>query len=115
MLHHGLNKRHPYVDGNKRLALAAMLTFLYINRFECVAFDTEFFAPGVANDLFTLNDSARFVRTRAFRLTWDEERLVRWAASHSASDRIAVYALLEEEWFTATRLPEAFRKQIESL
>ena len=94
-----------------------MLTFLYLNDFVCVASDTEleFFALGVANDWFTLNDSARFVRTRAFRMSWSEDRYTRWVAAHTPSDRMAIYLLLEEDRFTATRLPAAVGDQIRLL
>ncbi|MBM4415847.1 MAG: hypothetical protein FJ035_06315 [Chloroflexi bacterium] len=40
-LHYFLNKNRPYVDGNKRFAVTAMLTFLFINDYGLVASDDE--------------------------------------------------------------------------
>lgn len=37
----GLARNHPYVDGNKRVALVAMLTFLAVNRRDIDATDEE--------------------------------------------------------------------------
>lgn len=36
-----LTKNHPFVDGNKRIGLAAALTFLKLNRIELVAMPKE--------------------------------------------------------------------------
>ncbi len=116
-LHYHLNKGHAYVDGNKRLALAAMLGFLYINDFYCVASDTELavFALGVANDSFTLEESARFVQVRAFRWTWSYERFARWVASHTPSDAVAILALLQDQQGPALRLPAAIKAQLDAV
>jgi death on curing protein len=37
----GLVKNHPYCDGNKRMGLLAMATFLGVNRFELRATDSD--------------------------------------------------------------------------
>ena len=38
---HSLNKNHPFVDGNKRLAVAATEWFLYRNRFVLVTTNAQ--------------------------------------------------------------------------
>ena len=94
-----------------------MLGFLYINDFDCVASDAELeiFALGVANDWFTLEESAHFLRVRAFRGTWSYERFVRWVGSHSPSEAVATMALLRDQQGPGTRLPEAIRAQIDAV
>ena len=116
-LHFHLNKGHPYVDGNKRLALAAMLGFLYINDFHCIASDAELeiFALGVANDWFTLEESARFVQVRTFRWTWSHERFTRWAGSHSPTESVTTLALMHNQQGPAIRLPEAIAAQLDAV
>ena len=49
--HFHLCKNHPFVDGNKRIALAAAETFLELNEFVLVADDSalEHFTLGVAD------------------------------------------------------------------
>jgi prophage maintenance system killer protein len=41
VLAHGIAQAQPFVDGNKRTALAAMLTFLEINGYSAEATDRE--------------------------------------------------------------------------
>ena len=41
MLAHGIAETQPFIDGNKRVALIAMLTFLEINGRRLVAADRE--------------------------------------------------------------------------
>lgn len=54
MLSHGIAETQPFIDGNKRTALVAMLTFLELNGFTVDATDREFadwiisFSSGVA-------------------------------------------------------------------
>lgn len=115
VLHHAINKGHPYVDGNKRLALTAMLSFLYINDFEMIATDSELkqFALGVAEDWLSREESARFIRDRAPRLSWSEERTQRWVDRLDASNYIATLAVAESsESIVAAKLPDLIRSQL---
>lgn len=59
VLHHRLNKNHPYVDGNKRFAVTAMEWFLFGNHSVLLATNDELvqFSLRVADD--------RLSRTRA--------------------------------------------------
>ena len=94
VLHHAINKGHPYIDDNKRLALTAMLTFLHMNGFEMHVTDSELehFALGVADDWLARDESAKFVRERAERLSWTEPRKNRWIASLGSSAFISMVA-----------------------
>lgn len=79
-LHFSINKNHPYVDGNKRLAVAAMEWFLFRNSFALMATSEELldFSLRVADDRLTREESARWVHARALRTTWTEERIHTW-------------------------------------
>jgi hypothetical protein len=98
VLHHRINKGHPLVDGNKRLALTAMLTFLRINDAILLASGTELeiFALDVAANSLAQDDAIRFVRSRTVRLSWRPEQLDAWFAALSPSERIAHLAFLRE-------------------
>lgn len=79
-LHFHLNRDHPYIDGNKRLALVATELFLTINGAALVATDGELkdLALGVARGDLQANDNLQFVRRPTFRAGWDEERFAKW-------------------------------------
>ena len=70
VLHHGINKAHPYVDGNKRMALTAMLVFLDRNEIVLRASESELeaFALAVARDDLSREASIEFVVERSTRL-----------------------------------------------
>lgn len=38
---YGIIKNHPFVDGNKRTGIHAMLTFLYVNEYELIYDDED--------------------------------------------------------------------------
>ena len=65
----GLAQNHAFIDGNKRIAAQAVLTFLALNGIEIDC--TEF-------ELFSV-----FMRLAEFALTFDE--LVSWLKNHDAS------------------------------
>ncbi len=95
-LHYSLNKNHPFVDGNKRLAAAAMAWFLFSNGFLICATNDQLvdFALRVADDRLSREDSARWIERRALRLTWTQQRRERWLASLPPADRAAVLDVL---------------------
>jgi death-on-curing protein len=66
VLAHGIAESQTFIDGNKRLALIAMLTFLAINRFSVEASDRELAAwmIGLSSGT-TLTELAELVRARA--------------------------------------------------
>ena len=63
----GLVKNHPYRDGNKRIGLLAIATFLGINGYDLIATDAE-----VVTKILTLADS---------RVS--EEELADWIRKHA--------------------------------
>lgn len=65
----GIAKNHPFVDGNKRTALATMIVFLGLNRFELDA-------PQEATTAIILSLAAGEIT---------EEVLARWIAAHIRS------------------------------
>ena len=67
----GLVKSHPYRDGNKRIGLLAMLTFLGINAYDFSATDAE-----VVAEIVALADGAV-----------SEEALAEWIRQHSSRRR----------------------------
>jgi hypothetical protein len=83
VLHYGLNKNHPYADGNKRLALTAMISFLRMNGFVVHASSHELLdvALRVAGNDMSRGESAEFIVQRASRLTWSDARTDRWVRS----------------------------------
>ena len=72
ILHYGLNKNHPFADGNKRFALTAMETFLLLNRAVLLASaeEAEALALGVADGSISKDASVDFVRRRTVGLFW---------------------------------------------
>ena len=87
-LHYSLNKNHPYVDGNKRLAVAAMEWFLFRNGFVLMATSDRLvdFALLVANDQLSRDASAHWIERRAFRISWTERYFQRWIDSLSPDE-----------------------------
>ncbi len=61
---HGLAMNHPFVDGNKRVALAATLIFLRINGYRLLLGSTQRYAltMRVAEGLATQVDLAEILR-----------------------------------------------------
>ena len=82
-LHYSLNKNHPFIDGNKRFAVAAMEWFLYRNDFLLLATNDRLvdFALRVADDRLGQDASALWVEQRAIRTTWTLKRTQTWIAS----------------------------------
>ena len=66
-LGYGIVKNHPFLDGNKRIGLLAMLTFLEINGIELQYTDEELIKIGLA-----LADG-----------TFSEKQLLKWISFHS--------------------------------
>ena len=87
-LHYSLNKNHPFVDGNKRLAVAAMEWFLFRNGFALMATNEQVFdfALRVAKDDLSRDESARWIERRALRGTWSAERIFKFFTSLSPDE-----------------------------
>lgn len=93
-LHYSLNKNHPYIDGNKRLAVTAMEYFLLRNGYVLCASEQELvdFALQVADNRMSREASADWLRYRGLRITWSEERARRWLQSLPAEHAAGVAA-----------------------
>ena len=64
---YGICRNHPFLDGNKRTAVAAALTFLDMNRIELDADEEEFYrlVIGVAEGRVSKASVAVFLQDRA--------------------------------------------------
>lgn len=82
-LHFFLNKGHPFVDGNKRFAVAATDTFLCINNADFVGTDSEVvnLAREVADGSISLQMLSAFFRQRVQRNSWSDEQTERWVGN----------------------------------
>ena len=59
-----LCKNHPFIDGNKRIALIAMVTFLYVNRYELKISEKEMYLliMGIANNSISKEDLTDYIK-----------------------------------------------------
>ncbi len=80
VLHDRLNSLHPFIDGNKRFALTAMLVFLGRNNALLIASDQELldFSVSVAAGRLDQADACRFAALRTFQRDWTEEQIASW-------------------------------------
>ena len=97
-LHWHLNRAHPYVDGNKRLAVAAMETFLSLNHASLITSDDEVkeIALGVASGHLSRAECCGFVRIRCVRRQWKRPQIARWASRLPQEHAAPVKAALDE-------------------
>ena len=97
-LHYSLNKNHPFVDGNKRLAVAATEWFLYRNRFVLVTTNAQLleFSLQVADDRMSRDESAQWIERRALRTTWTPKRLRDWIGKLAPDEYDEVMAATAE-------------------
>lgn len=64
-----LCKNHPFVDGNKRIALIAMLTFLYVNGYDLKISEKEMYLliMGVANNSISKQDLTDYIEKNSVK------------------------------------------------
>lgn len=99
-LHYSLNKNHPFVDGNKRLAVTAMEWFLLRNRFLLLTSYERVvdFSLQVADNRLSREASAVWLEKRAIRLTWNDRRMRQWVGSLTADEQFeAIRALVDPD------------------
>lgn len=91
-LHYHLNRDHPFFDGNKRFAVAAMEMFVDRNHATIFATDDELvgFSLRVASGEWTRDDCTRYLNRRILRLSWTHAQTERWIDRMSASELEAV-------------------------
>ena len=97
-LHYFLNRDHPFVDGNKRFAVAAMETFLFMNDAQLIATDDEVtaFALGVARGEIDRPMCAEFLQRRVLRRAWEDDQIGHWLFRMPPEDRAAVGDIFRE-------------------
>jgi len=78
-LHFAINRNHPYLDGNKRMALAAPDAFLRLNGGTLFASDADLvaLALGVADGSITQEQNRAFFLLRCFRRHWTDTAIKR--------------------------------------
>ena len=117
-LHYSLNKNHPFVDGNKRLAVAAMELFLLRNRFFLLATNRQLldFSLRVADGRLTRDASAEWIQRRVLRTTWTERHrgrsIAKWIGS-VPHEEIAEVIAASHEAGGGTDFTRAIRNAIE--
>lgn len=97
LLWHLIND-HPYVDGNKRFAVAAFETFLWLNQATLLATDDELeaLAIRIARGEVDREECRRFVVARCARLRWGRSQILGWVLRVPPDDRSAVREYLAE-------------------
>lgn len=118
-LHFHLNRDHPFLDGNKRFAVAAMEMFVDHNG--ALIFATDFatdaelvnFSLRVAAGEWTRDDCTRYLNRRMARLAWTQAQTGRWLKRMSAANLQAVNAavgwLIDHDEALPYRLKRALR------
>ena len=120
-LHYHLSMNHPFFDGNKRFAVAAMEAFIVLNGASLMTTDQWLVdtSLGVANHEMTKLDLTRLIERRTMRLDWSESRLTRWATSLSPTDEPDVVDTVlrdfSEDDSLRRRIYEALIRQYEAL
>ena len=91
-LHYSLNKDHPFVDGNKRLAVTAMEWFLANNGFFLLTMNSLLldFALDVAQGHLSRDDSATWIERRAMSAAWGQEDIELWLGQLSTEETAEV-------------------------
>ena len=71
---------HPFLDGNKRFAVAAMEAFLALNQAILVASDDQLLevSLAVASHERDKSELIRWVEQRTYRRSWSRKQGLRW-------------------------------------
>lgn len=89
VLHYHINRDHPFLDGNKRFAIAAMEMFLLDNDAILFASDEQLLklSLAVASGEMSRDESIEYVTNRTAREHWSAERILRWLGRLNDEDR----------------------------
>lgn len=62
-----LCNNHPFIDGNKRIALIAMVTFLYVNGYDLKISEKEIYLliMGIANNSISKQELTEYIKKNA--------------------------------------------------
>lgn len=79
-LQYHLSENHPFIDGNKRFSVAAMVLFLELNQALLLATDQKLVEVSlkVASHQWDKQDLIDYVQRRTLRLHWAVPRAVSW-------------------------------------
>lgn len=94
VLQYHLNVNHPFVDGNKRFALTAMIVFLARNQAFILASEDELYETsiGIADGGISRDALCAFIERRTVRTTWSPRSLHQWrtrlARSHAEERQV---------------------------
>ncbi|MDE2747126.1 MAG: type II toxin-antitoxin system death-on-curing family toxin [Chloroflexota bacterium] len=121
-LHYHLNKGHPFIDGNKRFAVAAMEVFLWLNDATLWTTDEmlEQISLDIARDVVSRTELAQFVQERISRNYWDDDQVDRWLTrtlERGLDDLLAAIDLVidgTDPMPMSVRLAELLRRRLPS-
>lgn len=89
VLHYHINRDHPFLDGNKRFAIAAMEMFLLDNGTILFASNEQLFefSLSVASGEMNRDESIEYVSNRTAREHWSAEQILQWLGRLNDEDR----------------------------
>ena len=98
-LQYHLTMNHPFLDGNKRFAVAAMEAFLAMNQAILVASDAQLLeiSLAVASHEQDKPELIRWVDQRTFRRKWTRKQMLRWLLELPDSAQTDIAIALEDE------------------
>ncbi len=98
-LQYHLTMNHPFLDGNKRFAVAAMEAFLALNQAMLAASDDQLLeiSLAVASHEQEKPDLIRWVEQRTHRGNWNQEQTMRWLTVLPDSVLSDITTALEDE------------------
>ncbi len=111
-LHYSLNKDHPFVDGNKRLAVTAMEWFMVRNGFFLLTTNKHLldFALDIAKGHLSRDDSATWIEGRAMSATWDQKDIELWLGQLPGEEFTEVVNSAQDSGSAPATLVAAVRK-----
>ncbi len=88
---------HPFFDGNKRFAVAAMETFIALNRAALATTDEQlvWISLAVARRELCKQALIRWVERKTARLDWSNSRIKSWISGLSPQDDADVFAAIK--------------------
>jgi death-on-curing protein len=97
-LQYHLSMNHPFFDGNKRFAVAAMETFITLNSATLLTTDSKLveISLGVANHEIDKPKLIRMIERRTFRINWPESTLNRWVSGLSQVEESDLFDALSQ-------------------
>ena len=100
-LHFSLIKNHPFVDGNKRFAMAATSAFLFFNQALLIAPDDilEDISLRVADNSLSREELTAYYRISTVRTYWSDSEVDAWLDQHFSVKEDEIRSLYVSETF----------------